>query len=116
MVGTAPKTYEHLEKISSAYHRATDSLGRAPANLEELKPFLSEYGDPATLLRSPDDNEDYVILWGVDYRTALPYPVNAYEKHGVNGKRRVLRIRGILQLTDEEFRKAPFPDGYKCPL
>jgi hypothetical protein len=117
IVGTAPKSYEQLGKIGSAYRKATDVLDRAPANLPELLPFLKEYGgDPATLLRSPDDNEDYVILWGVDYRSIQPLPVTVYEKIGVNGRRQVLRAHVALEMTDEEFRRAPFPPGYKCPL
>jgi hypothetical protein len=116
IVGTSTKSYDNLAQIGSAYCKATDTLNHAPANLAELTPFLSEYGDPATLLKSPDDKEDYVILWGVDYRDIQPLPVTAYEKTGVNGRRRVLRVRVVLDLTDDEFRKSPFPPGYKCPV
>jgi hypothetical protein len=115
-VATAPPSYENLEKISSAYRKATDTLNRAPRNLQELLPFVQEYGEPEKLLRSPGDNEEYVILYGVDYRTVQPFPVTIYEKNGVNGRRRVVRLQGVIELTDEELRNSPFPAGHKAPV
>lgn len=115
-----PPAYQNLKSISSAYLQATNSLKRPPKNLDELMPFLKKQGDPATLLRSPDDGEEYVIVWGVDYRTppskANSLPVLAYEKVGKHGKRQVLQMRNIVQLTDEELKNAPLPLGHKLPF
>jgi len=117
VVKTVPKTYDNLTKISYAYRKATDTLNRAPNSLNELLPYLKEHGeDTAAFLKSADDNEDFVILWGVDYRTAVPIPVMVHEKHGKGGKRQVLRGHNIFELTDEEFKAAPFPAGYKAPI
>jgi hypothetical protein len=106
-----------LRAINTAYIRATDKLDRGPANLKELLPYVKQQGDPDQLLRSTDDNEAFVIIWGVDYRKYAAEkkkaPVIAYEKTGQGGKRYVLRGRAVLHMTDEEFRQAPFPPGHK---
>jgi hypothetical protein len=60
--------YENLRLIGAAYLEATEKLKAPPGSLNDLKPFLAKHGDLATLLRSPEDGEDYVILWGVDLR------------------------------------------------
>jgi hypothetical protein len=56
VVGTVPKSYDNLRKVGSAYQKATDALNRGPSKLDELLPFLAEFGDPADVLRSPRDN------------------------------------------------------------
>jgi len=71
-------------------------------------------------LRSPDDGDNYKIFWGVDALNAVPredgsFPVLAYEQGGKDGKRYVLETRYIVQMTDEEFKNAPFPAGYRAP-
>ncbi len=108
-----------LRAINTAYMRATDKLNRAPANLKELLPYLKEQGDPEQLLRSTDDGEEFVIVWGVDHRTLAAgkkkAPVIAYERTAHGGKRYVLVGRAVLQMTDEEFRGASFPPGHKSP-
>jgi hypothetical protein len=112
----APTGYQNLVSVGKAYLAATDTLERPPANLNDLKPFLEKQGDPATLLRSPEDGEDYVIIWGVDYRAAKgPPPVIAYEKTGREGKRNVLQGRNVSRVSDDDFRKLPFPAGHKPP-
>ncbi len=114
-----PGSYQNLKSISAAYLEATKSLDRPPKDLDELMPYLKKQGDPETLLRSPNDGENYQILWGVDYRSPPQqrgtYPVLAYEQRGKNGKRYVLQIRNVTQMSDEEFKNAPFPPGYKAP-
>jgi hypothetical protein len=107
-----------LRAINTAYMRATDKLNRGPANLNELLPYLKEQGEPEQLLRSTDDGQEFVILWGVDHRAAgagKKAPVIAYEKTGQGGKRYVLCARAVLHMTDEEFRQASFPPGHKLP-
>src|SRR5262245_46272058 len=97
----------NLSKIGAAYDRATEKLGHPPENPEQLIPFLKEYGDPETILRSPHDQLPYVILWGRDVRkTTIPPPTIAYEQQGANGKRYVLTGMGIMPMTEEEFQKA----------
>jgi len=107
--------------IRSAYLRATKALGRPPQDKNDLIPYLKRGGDPAVFLRSPDDGEDYMILWGLDILNLEPredgrLPVLAYEQRGKDGMRYVLEVKEIRRQTDEEFKKALFPPGYKAPL
>lgn len=115
-VGKADKTYDKLSQIGEAYMSATDKLNRAPAKIDDLRPHLENFGEVAEILRSDNDGEEFVILWGVDHRIHQPYPVTAYEKAGKNGKRYVLRVRHVIEMTDEELSKAPFPAGHKAPI
>jgi hypothetical protein len=113
-------TEDRLYKIGKAYQRASSRLNRAPVDFEELQPDL-EPGDSEDLLRSPNDGEPFVILWGVDYRTLPPNPksphtVAAYEQRGTNGKRYVLRFPlEVAHLSNEELGKAVFPPGHSPP-
>lgn len=112
---------QQLREISSAYVKATDSLGKPPANRAELLQYMGSEAqtDADAAFKSSNDGQEYVILWGVDYRPivangAAP-PVMVYEKIGKNGKRFVARFRNVMQMTDEEFQKAPFPPGHEAP-
>jgi hypothetical protein len=98
----------NLSTIGLAYNRATDKLGRPPKDLEELKPFLKELGDPEAILRSPHDGQPYVILFGRNIRKAdvMPPPIIVYEQQGANGTRYVLTTMGVRPMSDEEFQKA----------
>jgi hypothetical protein len=119
VVKPAPASYTHLRIIGDAYLQATKALERPPQSVEDLMPFLKKHGDPAEILRSPDDGENYKILWGVDILNLQTeggrYPVLAYEQQGKDGKRYVLEVRFIHQMSDEQFQKAVFPPGYKAP-
>jgi hypothetical protein len=119
-VGQPNIAYDRLFWIGQAYTKATDELNRGPANRNELIPYLQERGDPSDIFRSDRDNEDFVILWNVDYREYLQNqrqrPVIAYEKTGNKGFRYVLQVRVISRLNDEDFKKAPFPDGHQAPF
>lgn len=102
---------ENLTKIERAFDRAFQKLDQPPANADQLKPFLREFGDPDALLRSPRDGQPYVILWGVNFRKgsfAEPWTIIAHEKDGAEGKRSVLTIMGVRSMSDEEFAKASF--------
>jgi hypothetical protein len=114
-VKEVPLTYQHLKLLSRAYILATDDLGHPPTNRDELFPYVKKQGDPEKILRSSDDNEEFVILYGVDYHTQPP-PVTIYEKKGNGGKRHVVRVRDIYQMSGEDFKKAPFPEGHKAPI
>ncbi len=111
----------NLGKVGIAYLRATEQLGRPPRNLDELKPVLQrEFGDADGLLRSPNDGQPYVVIWGVDITRAVPGVtapvVVAYERQGVGGKRYVLTVGvGIRSLTDQDFARAYFPNGHQPP-
>jgi len=118
-VAQVAESVQHLKKISAAYQEATAKLERPPENVEELKPFLKKFGDPATILHSSDDGQEYKIFWGVDFLNAKKggvYPVLAYEQQGKDGKRYVLLIRTVAHMTDEELKAAPFPEGHKAPF
>src|SRR5579864_5125271 len=97
----------NLTTISLAYNRATDKLGRPPKDLDELKPFLKELGDPDAILRSPHDGLPYVILFGRNIRKVdvMPPPIIVYEQQGANGMRYVLTAMGVQPMSDEEFQK-----------
>jgi len=116
------KSYENLQQIGAAYSQAAMKLGRPPTSDKELHEFLQNAPgnpDPATVLRSPDDNENYVIVWGVDFSqlarsTGNVDVVLAYERRGKNGKRHVLKPPSIVALlTDTEFQAAKFPPGHQ---
>jgi hypothetical protein len=104
---------ENLTRILAAYDQATRQLGRPPANLEEFRPFLTPYGNADEILRSPHDGQPYGVVWGVDVRKSslhtMPPPTLAYERHGVNGKRYVLTVMGVVPMTEEEFAQLKLP-------
>jgi hypothetical protein len=98
----------NLSTIGRAYHTATEKLGHPPANVEQLRPFLHELGDPAEILRSPRDGEPYVIIYGFDIRKPfdMPPPIWAHERRGAHGKRYVITVMGVNLMTDDEFATA----------
>lgn len=119
---------ENLRKIASAYGQAASARKKAPTELNQLLPYLKEHGDPDEILRSTNDHEPFVIVWGVNTSNTFanpqgktpalnnsgPPPVLAYEKRGVAGVRYVVTTIGsVAHLTDGEFRAAPFPNGHK---
>jgi hypothetical protein len=105
----------NLKVIDIAYKKAMKENGKPPQSLAEIMPFLKEEGEPADFLRSPEDGQEYVIHWGMD-PNVNPFQVLAYEKEGKNGKRYVLWGKAVFFMRDEEFKEAPFPPGYKCPI
>ena len=110
-----PGEGDNLSKIQRAYDQATKKLGRPPARVTELYPFLKEVGDPERILCSPRDGLPYVIICGVDFRklpiTTMPPPIMAYEQFGANGYRYVLTVMGVMPMRDEEFAKAKLLKG-----
>ena len=99
--------------------KATDDLGRGPANREEIIPYLKAHGEPADIFRSANDHEDFVVFWNVDYRECQregkPFPVIAHEKTGSNGMRYILQVRIISQVTNAQLQQLPFPPGQQAP-
>src|SRR2546423_7182702 len=51
-VGEVPRSIQNLKQIGTAYLDAMARLERPPKNVEELKPSLKKFGDPAVILRS----------------------------------------------------------------
>ncbi len=120
VAGVTPNTTEdRLLKIGNAYRNAVSRLGRAPKDFQELKPSL-EGNATEDFLRSPNDGEPLVVIWGVDFDKLPMRPgspvVAVYEKKGVGGKRYVLRSPlSTCVMTDEQWKKAVFPPGYTPP-
>lgn len=120
--GKVDQSRQNLQRIGVAYSQASLTLRRSPRNLDELLTFLrdSKTGVPARdVLRSPDDGEEYVIVWGVDFARIVaaggdPNVVFAYERRGKRGQRHVMKAPNFVTLmTDSEFRKARFPPGHQ---
>jgi hypothetical protein len=113
-------TEERLYKLGKAYAQASHRLERAPRDFDEIK---ADVDGAATdeLLRSANDGEPFVILWGVDFLKLPPgrddpFTVAAYEKRGANGRRYVLRFPlSVVAMTDDEFLRAVFPPGHVPP-
>jgi hypothetical protein len=110
-----------LQRVGGAYIHATQKLGRPPKDRKELVPFFDPKIPAAEIFRSPDDGEDFEIVWGVDLRqlkaTGNDVPVVAYEKRGKDGKRHVLRGSAQTSVMSEgELKSAKFPDNYKFPF
>ncbi|MSU80564.1 MAG: hypothetical protein EXS16_21055 [Gemmataceae bacterium] len=105
---------QNLMSFGKAYREATLRLGQPPASLDQMAQELKDLGDTDQLLRSPEDNENYVIHWGAAAH-ANPAHVLAYEKVGKDGKRYVLWGHIVWFLTDEELKTKPFPPGYRAP-
>jgi hypothetical protein len=107
----------NLEAICNAYNKACRELRRSPKNLEEFKPYLKGYGDPEQLLVSPNDGQQFVIVYGAS-PFVEPTPANpqiiAYEKVGKDGKRLSIEPRGdIRKYTEDELARIRFPSGHK---
>ena len=110
----------NLYAIGKAYLKARERLGRPPRNADELKPSLE--GDVSgDWMRSPNDHEEYFIIWDTDFNKLAPDPkdpftVAAYETRGSGGKRAVLRFPlSVTRMSDEDFRNAVFPPGHGPP-
>jgi hypothetical protein len=107
-------TVVNLRAVRDSYFEAIKSLKHPARSKEELTPFLQKFGDPAEKLRSPDDGEEYVIVYGIE--PMAPDSINhvwAYERHGKNGSRWCIRGRNVQRMTSDSFAKATFPPGHK---
>lgn len=120
----ANESYQHLKIIGAAYMHAISDLGHPPANVQELLPYIKYKGEggPTAALRSPNDGQEYKILWGVPMEDLQQpdengqYPVLAYEPQGKDGVHMVLvGSRYVKPMTDEQLQKASFPPGHKAP-
>jgi len=111
---------DRLKKIGMAYINATNHLGRPPEEFSEIRPYF-DGGVDEDVIRSPNDGEEFVVLWGIDYNKIPPmrkdpFVVAAYEKRGSGGKRYVLRIpTRVALMSDADLAKAVFPPGHQPP-
>jgi hypothetical protein len=105
-VGESIPGREHLLALGGAYSKAAQSLGHAPQDLDEILPFMpTKSADKASVLRSPDDGEEYVVYWGTDPVAVGYTPLIAHEKQGRSGKRYVLLGRFVEHMSQDQFDK-----------
>jgi hypothetical protein len=114
-----PEEQQNILYILRAYCKFNGEWQRTPTSLDELKPWLKEFGDPEKIVLSPRDGQPYILVGGLDI-SRVPsggvLPVVAYERIGVDGKRQVIDLRGTIRLlTPEEFSKLKFPPTHKPP-
>lgn len=112
---------QNLQRIGVAYAQVSAALNRPPRNQQELISAIqgdSSQPSAAQILRSPNDGEDYVVVWDVDFRQLARERGNvdvvlAYEKRGRAGRRYVMKPPNhVVIMTDEEFKAAAFPPGH----
>jgi hypothetical protein len=114
-----PVEEQNILYILRAYCKFNGEQHRTPKSLDELKPWLKEFGDPEKVVLSPRDGQPYVLVGGLDI-SRLPsggvMPVVAYERKGVDGKRQVVDMRGQIRLLmPDEFKLLIFPPSHKPP-
>jgi hypothetical protein len=108
-----PAVVENLHAVRNSYFEAKANLERPPRAKDELVRFLKKFGDPASLLRSPDDGEEFVIVYGIDPLAVESIDqVWAYERHGTGGGRWLVRGRSVQRLPNDKFAKLKFPPGH----
>lgn len=113
------RSEENLKFIAMAFTDAAETNGKPPKNAEDLTPFLKVFGNPEDLLKSPDDQLPYVIIWGArptggpgEYKGL--FPILAYEAKGTGGRRAVTDIRGRpMTVPNDEFAKLHFIGRHK---
>lgn len=124
----------NLRKIALAYSRAALQNLAAVQNVNELRPMLQEVGNPEEILRSPNDGEEYVIIFGTELpqvatmkhlkekkqpsTQGMSWAENdiilAYESRGRGGRRYAVTTNGdVLELSDQEFSEARFLGGHQ---
>jgi hypothetical protein len=106
-----------LLKLGQYYSQASVKLKRPPKSVQEFRQQHRDKADIEDTLKSPNDGEPHVVVWGTDPvvpRGSRPEGpvVFAYEKKGAGGVRWVLTNTGVSKLTDDEFRAANFPAGH----
>ena len=109
-----PKDSNNLRGITRYYVTAARNLGRPPKNMDELKAVLAGVvDDPSPYFRSTRDDEEYVVVWGLQLESVPADTVIAYERTGVDGKRMVINRDGVAkEVTKEEFASLKFPKGH----
>ena len=100
-----PPEQQNLRGIVMSYQQAVADLSRSPKNLDELRPYVEEYGDADSLLTSPGDSKLYVIVWDIDISKIRrgQMPIVAYERTGSDGQHRAIDYQlTIRSLNDQQ--------------
>jgi hypothetical protein len=120
VVTPIPEAEQDLCSLAQAYIYTYEKNNKAPESFDELRPMLSEFGNPDDMRISPNDGQPYVVLWGCDPTKGGGGPVKgmwsivAHEQVGADGKRAVADMRGIATtVTEEEFARLRFIGGKK---
>lgn len=109
------KQTSHLRTLISFYNAAGRAQGAAPKSEEELKAYIEAKGKEVLdrleipsvdeLFVSERDGQPFTVFYGKKPKGVRP-DVIAYEKSGVDGKRRVGFDLGMIQEFNEtEFRE-----------
>jgi len=111
-----PQTYNNMKTLGAAYLISTQKHDKPPKQLSDLRPYVAAEIDLAQISKSENDGEDFVIVWGVDYRSSQnekgTYPIVIYEKKGKEGFRFVCQFNDVLELDEAQFKAAYFPPGH----
>ena len=121
-------TEKNLRLVTMAYLQYVARKQAPPANANDLAPVLAEMGcNPEETLRSPRDNQPFVMLWNVEELPTIAVKkrkdkgppqrlkncVLGYEKHGKEGLRFVgFSNAYVSEMSDAELAKAPFPGNH----
>lgn len=102
----------NLRRIYQAFRLCEDFKRRGPRDVDELKHWLGQLGEPGTpeeFLISRRDGQPFVIHYGHAINPGAGDVVLAHEKDGAGGRRYVLTLSGhVKPLSDAEFAKAQF--------
>ena len=117
VVTRVPVDHAKLKGIVTIYAYATADLGRPPESVDELKPIFEKASidDPQGAITSSRDNQEFVILWGIDLngRYAGSETPLAHERLGQDGARLVVTCaQRVSEISDTEFASLPWPEGY----
>jgi hypothetical protein len=120
VVTPIPKAEQDLCSIAQAYREAFEQKNKAPESFDDLRPYLTSFGNPDDMRVSPNDGQPYVVMWGCDPTKGGGGPVKgmwsivAHEQAGAGGKRAVADMRGLATtVTEEEFARLRFIGGKK---
>lgn len=112
-----PDDPSKLRGVTTLYALATRDLGKPPSDMEQLKQVLAPAAkDPASLLVSSRDGQEFAVVWGLDLVHGSPPTdtILAYEKSGRDGTRLVVTCGGdVREVSDEQFTGLRFPRGYR---
>ena len=112
-----------LSWFNTGYYDSVVTAGGLPALIpplaedRDLKQYLKADGAGGDALVSPNDGKPVVIVPGVAM-DATPAEgersIVAYERTGVNGKRMMVDVRGMVHIvSDNEFATIKFVGGHK---
>jgi hypothetical protein len=107
-----PAEQQNLRSIVMAYQQAVADRSRAPRNLDDLKPYVAEYGDADTILTSPTDGQPYVIVWNIEMSRIRrgQMPIVAYERTGSDGQHKAIDYQlSIRTLNGQQVAALPRP-------